>query len=124
MPTYPYYCPSCDNQFDVVKSMSRLDDAELCTKCNNRADRHIGRVNFSGAGDWHPDFNPAFGCVVKSKAHQREILSRYKDKGKDFIEVGNEPVENIHKYYDNQRAEKQKERWSEPVEKVLAEGLG
>lgn len=38
-------------------------------------------------------------------------------------EVGNEPVENIHKYYDQQREAKQQERWAESAEQVIKETL-
>lgn len=121
MPTYPYICPLCDHEFDVTKSIARIEDDEHCSLCRGKAHRHIARVNFSNAGDWNPSFNHAFGCVVKSKKHQREIIDRYRDKGRDFEEVGNEPVENIHKYYDNKREEMQKERWSESAAKILQE---
>ncbi len=123
MPTYPYSCQSCDNAFEVIKSLSRYDTEETCTKCGGLAQRRIARCNFMGAKDWEPSYNPAFGCVVKSKAHQREILSRYKDHGKEFIEIGNEPVENIHKHFDRQREEKRAKVWSESHEKVLHESL-
>jgi putative FmdB family regulatory protein len=123
MPTYPYECSGCHKSFNVTKSLLAIDEIEVCNGCGHTADRRIGLVNFNNAGDWKPSFNPAFGCVVKSKAHQREILSRFKDKGKEFIEVGNEPIENVHKIYDSQRENARKERWNEPVEKILSEAL-
>ena len=124
MPTYPYFCQTCDVKFDVIKSISRYDDDENCEKCGAKADRRIGLVNFTGASNWQESYNPAFGCVVRNKTHQREILSRYKDQGREFEEVGNEPVENIHKHFDQKREEKQKERWSESTDKILHEALG
>jgi putative FmdB family regulatory protein len=122
MPIYPYRCIGCESRFDVVKSMSRIDDDEFCP-CGSPASRSIGLTSIANTGDWKPTFNPAFGQVVKSKAHQREILSEYKDKGRDFIEVGNEPVENIHKYYDAQREETRNKRWNESNEQILHEAL-
>lgn len=123
MPTYPYSCPNpkCGHQFEVIKSIARIEDAERCVKCDSQAQRGIARVNFNNAGDWKPSYNPGLGRVVKSKAHQREILAEYRDKGRDFFEVGNEPVENIHKYYDTQREEKRAERWNESADQVLHE---
>lgn len=123
MPTYPYFCETCKDGFDVTKSVSQIDDDENCKKCGCVAQRHIARVNFNGASDWNSSYNPALGCVVRSKSHQREILSRYKAEGRELIEVGNEPVENIHKHYDQQRLDTQKERWSESPEKILHEAL-
>jgi putative FmdB family regulatory protein len=125
MPTYPYFCKSCSYTFDVIKSISRFDDNEFCEKCEGVATRQIGRVNFNGASDWNQPstYNHAFGCVVKSKQHQREILSRYKDHGRELIEVGTEPPEKIHKYFENQRAEASEKRWSESAEKIIKDEL-
>lgn len=120
---YPYHCKPCDHSFDVIKSVKEYQTEELCPKCQVKAEKQIGMFSFYGAGDWKPSFNPAFGCIVKNKAHQREILSRYKDQGKEFEEVGSEPVEKIHKYFDAKREEKREERWNESTEKVLNEAL-
>jgi hypothetical protein len=73
--------------------------------------------------DWVESFNPAFGCVVKSKRHQREILAKFKAEGKEFEEVGNEPLENVHNHFDKIRETRWKESWSEPVEKIKQEIL-
>lgn len=123
MPTYPYQCPSCSEQFDVTKTISSLNDEEICKICLIPANRTIGKVNFVGGGDYTTSFNPAFGCLVKSKNHQREILKRFADQGKEFEEVGNEPVEKIHKYFDDKREAKRQEVWNEHPEKVMAEAL-
>lgn len=120
---YPYFCVKCDLEFDVVKSMSEFSRQEVCYKCNSVAEKLIGRVNLSRVNDWTESFNPAFGCIVKNKAHQREILAKFKDQGREFEEVGNEPVENIHKHFDRQREEKREERWKESTEKVMQEAL-
>lgn len=121
MPRYPYFCTKCELEFEVIKSIKDYDSEESCIQCSKVSNRRIGLVNFNGASDWKPEYNPALGCVVKSKSHQREILSRYKGEGRELIEVGNEPVENIHKYYDNQRAEVSNKRWNESSEKILHE---
>ena len=123
MPTYPYQCPHCSNTFEVIKTVARINYIENCSDCGAEAERRIARVNFSGGGDWQEAYNPAFGCVVKSKAHQREILAKHRDNGREFIEVGTEPVENIHKHYDNRRAETSNKRWSESAEKILQETM-
>lgn len=120
---YLYYCPKCHREFDVIKSVSEYKTPEKCELCETLAEKRIGRINLFRVNDWTESYNPAFGCVVKNKKHQREILAKYRDKGQTFEEVGNEPVENIHKYYDRQRAEKQAERWNEPTEKIIQEAL-
>lgn len=120
---YPYLCSSCEHSFDVIKSLGEINTEEICEKCGNVATRTIGRFSFAGASDWKPEFNPAFGCVVKSKRHQREILSRFSHQGKEFIEIGNEPVEKLHKKFDSQREAAHQARWSESSDKIIGEVL-
>lgn len=121
MPIYLYECPACQARFDVVKSVAQINDSERCG-CGSEAERKISRVNFTNAGDWHPTYNPALGQVVRSKAHLRSILADHKARtGTEMIEVGNEPVENIHKRADRHRAEAREKTWSESAEKILHE---
>ena len=112
MPTYSYNCLKCDAQFDVIKPLRSLDDDELCSSCSGVAQRRISRTNFTNAGDWKPTYNPAFGCVVNSRAHQRELLTMRKGEGREMIEIGNEPLEKLHKRYDTQRQETRDKRWA------------
>lgn len=118
---YTYNC--CGRDFEVIKPLSEYNSKELCDVCDNEATRVISRVSLVAIHDWTESYNPAFGCVVKNKAHQREILCKLKGQGKEFVEVGDEPVEKIHQHFDSQRAAKRKERWSESTEQVLKEGL-
>lgn len=111
---YPYLCPNCQNEFDVIKSVREIENEEKCEKCQTIAQRTIASFDFYGAGDWDKaQYNPAFGCVVKSKAHQREILRKFAGEGKHFEEVGNEPVDKIHSHFEKERSEKRKRSWAE-----------
>lgn len=122
MPTYIYYCATCQKQFDVVKSMAHYDRDETCPD-GHLAERRIARCNFTGASDWNPTYNPAFGCVVKSKKHQRELLAQAAGAGRPMIEIGSEPVENLHKAADRQQRETREKRWSESAEQIRKEVL-
>jgi hypothetical protein len=55
-----------------------------------------------------PEYNPALGQVVKNSKHRKDLA---KEKG--LIEIGNEPVEKIHKKFDSDRAEKLKKAWED-----------
>ena len=123
MPVYPYCCKQCNGLYYVTKPLAHIDNVEYCSFCGSRTERTIALSNFTNAGDWKPEFNPALGCVVRSKAHQREILSRMKGEGKEIVEIGNEPLDKIHHSCDSLREQKQVKRWSEPTDKVLQEGL-
>ena len=110
---YPYQC-DCGNEFDVIKRLSEIERVERCELCQRIATRTIALSNIAAmsAGDWNrQSFNPAFGKVVNSKAHQREILAKYKGEGKEFIEVGNEKPETVHKHFEKQREDTKKKRW-------------
>lgn len=122
MPTYLYCCRWCKNSFDVVKSLGEIDSEEACA-CGYIAERRIARTNFANAGDWQPAYNPALGTVIRSKAHQREVLSRLADQGKKMIEIGNEPVGNLHKMADTTQKERRDARWSESADKIIHEVL-
>ncbi len=120
---YPYECGDCGYQFEVIKSVRQIDDPEFCPECGDLEKlmaspcrRCIGRPNLVAIHDWTETFNPAFGQVVKNKAHQREILVKLKDQGKEFIEIGNEPVDNVHKHFDGVREQKRNERWNTSLE--------
>lgn len=120
---YPYWCAECDHEFDVIKSVAEIDIEEKCPSCQKIAERTIKGAMLMGVNDWTEQFNPAFGCVVKNKRHQREILAKFKGAGKEMVEIGSEPVEKLHKKYDTQREEVRNKRWSEPTEKIIQEVL-
>lgn len=115
---------ACSRGFDVLKRIEHCTRPEHCSECGDLAEKRISRFNFTNAGDWKPTYNPAFGEVVRSKAHQREILARFKDQGREMVEIGNEPVENIRKAAEAERKRKRDEIWNEPTEKILKEVLG
>jgi putative FmdB family regulatory protein len=88
MPTYPYQCSNdlCGHTFDVVKSLSEIDQPEHCDKCQATAERFIGNTSFYGASDWDKaEFNPGLGCVTRNGKHRREIA-----KSRGLEELGND----------------------------------
>lgn len=92
MPTYEYQCITCKHDFDIIKSISMLDDPEACPKCSSKeTERHISRTHFYGASDWDKaQYNPGLGVVTKNAKHAARIA---KDRG--LIEVGNEPLAKV-----------------------------
>lgn len=82
--------------------MADIDRAERC-KCGADAIRHFAPrfIHLTGTKVTHAEFNPGLGCVVRNAAHKRELM-----KIKGVEEIGNEPPEKIHKYYDERREEK------------------
>lgn len=108
---YPYRCTKCKHEFDVIKSHKDIDRQETCDKCGETdAIRTIAKEQaFSklAAGDWNtPHYNPALGKHFPSNS-----AARKEAKARGMEEIGNEPVEKIHKKYDNERKAKDKARW-------------
>ena len=108
MPVYEYLCDH-GHRFDVVKSMSELERTELCPDCSAVAARQISRTNFTGASDWNTQsWNPGLGCYTKSHKHASQIA-----KNRGLVELGNEKVETVHKFFEKKREETRAERWAE-----------
>jgi putative FmdB family regulatory protein len=43
MPIYEYVCTSCNTKFELLRSMSRMDEEAECPQCHNRAKRVLSR---------------------------------------------------------------------------------
>ena len=47
---------------------------------------------------WNAAYNPAFGKVIKNKAHLQEELARHKgETGKELVEVGTDTLKSVKK---------------------------
>ncbi len=109
-------CDRFDETFEVIKSVKAIDEPEGCPCCKHPAVRVFapGRPQIMGAGDgWNDQtWNPAFGKVMGGGRRElRKELSEMKAQGKEMIEVGSEPVANMHKHAAAEQARKSNERW-------------
>ena len=108
MAYYGYRCPN-SHEWEVIKSMSAIDDPEACPECQATGDRQMPRrfqVHGSVA-DWNRgEWYPGLGCYTKSWKHASEIA-----KARGCTEIGNEKPETIHKHFDQQREAVRAERW-------------
>jgi len=106
---YPYICPKCDNNFEVIKSVKDIDQPENCPSCDTISNRTISRfqaVDSTAAADWNnKTYNPAFGKALTPQQAKKEARAR------NWAEVGTEPPEKIHKHFAKQREEKEKAKW-------------
>ncbi len=99
MPTYPYECKFCLYHFDIMKTVASIDDDEPCPECDSATDRLIARnQSFYGADQWDcVGYDPAFGQIIKDNSHRKRLA---KEKG--MIEIGNEPVDKMHRHFETQ----------------------
>ena len=107
---YPYECLKCQSEFEVIKSYRDIENPENCPDCGNEGERRIARSqSFSGANDWDTaHYNPAMGKVFKNNAEARREAKR-----RGLEEIGNEPLDKIHKKYDTERDQKAKKSWDD-----------
>lgn len=108
-PTYEWTCS--DHNWDVMVPIANSEDPQSCPTCNKPGRRvitapHIDRV---AAGAWNQaSYNPALGCWTKSWKHGREIA-----KARGLEEVGNTPVETLHKEAEKKNRDNRQRRWDE-----------
>ena len=82
-------------------------------------DRRLGLVRLAKV-QVEPEYYPAFGKVIKNKAHLRGELSKAKDEGREMIAIGDESSEKMERNFAKQREETRNRRWNaEPVEKLM-----
>lgn len=107
---YEYHCAKCETAFDVIKSAKEMEAVEHCKQCGSVCARHFvpSRVYFNGTKVEHAEYNPGLGTVVRNSSHRKELA-----KIKGVEEVGNEPVESLHKYFEKAREDKVEKSWSE-----------
>lgn len=85
--------------------MSEYDQIEKCSCGSDNTQRCVARTNIDHSSCAQPYFEPAFGCVVKSKDHKRQIM-----KSRGLEEIGNTPVEDMVKR-ENDRMKEIEKRW-------------
>ena len=89
---YSYKCLTCNVDCDVVKPLADYDKIEHCGKCGNSMQRAFApqKIYLSGTAVQDRRWSNAFGQVVRSDAHERQIA---KERG--AIELW---TENPHKH--------------------------
>jgi putative FmdB family regulatory protein len=118
---YPYSCPHCNNNFDIIKRISEIDNVEKCPNCDNivtKENRKIasGQI-FYGAKVEDAEWCPGLGCIVKNSAHRRQIA-----RARGLEEVGTEPVENMINRAEKIREENAKAKYAEFFQPIEVRG--
>ena len=52
------------------------------------------------------EFNYGLGAVTRNRKHRAEMAKRM-----DLVEIGNEPVDKLHKHHDDMREKKWEDSW-------------
>ena len=96
---YDYECVECLKTIEVTKSLSQLEDKELCPKCKKKMVRVLTAVRLSPRiGVFEPHFNHGLGKAVYSQRDVKEELRRIKgETGKEIVEVGTDTLQSVKK---------------------------
>lgn len=93
--------------------MHEVDRGEHCPKCMSEAHRvwsNQSRIELLGTQVQHAEFNPAFGCIVKSKYHRSELAKKH-----GVVEIGNDfkSPQSLEKHFSKDRERKWKKSWDD-----------
>lgn len=114
---YLYKCPDCLKEFEVIKSVKDLDNKEFCPDCGFEGFRKMVPVNFNGASFWRQEqgqFNPAFGCEVKSQRHKKDLMKKH-----NCVEIGTETQESMYRHTELKAAKEREKSYSKITEEIL-----
>ncbi len=113
---YVYRCEQCNTSTEIIKSISQIDDPEVCPKGHsmNRTISWQGQMKM-GDISFKSDYYHAFGKTLTNPHQLKDELSRAKDSGNELVAVGND-----------KSVQKPKEKWvdKEVVGKALYQQLG
>ena len=71
MPIYEYACPKCKSRFELLRPMSRADEAAACPHCRSKAQRVLSTFacrskGAEGESSSIGGFNPCGTCSASS----------------------------------------------------------
>lgn len=90
MPTYPFRCPACGDEREVVKPSSEAHIPEICDK--NNCGRMMERIWTAPMLEkpFFPYFDHGLGVRIESKSDKKNAINGLKAKGINVEECGNE----------------------------------
>lgn len=93
--TFEYWCKDCTITTEHIGRIGQAPTTVKCIMCGKEAQRQFSIPQFIGTNVESPQYNPAFGQVVRNSQHRKELAKRH-----GMIEVGTEPVEKLLKSQD------------------------
>ena len=70
MPIYEYYCADCNFDFEVMRSVSQLDDPANCEKCGKQAQRQLSNFAFKSNTFTSPKFKASLEKPMRNRDRQ------------------------------------------------------
>jgi putative FmdB family regulatory protein len=85
MPTYEYYCPTCDATFDYFQSIT-AEPLSACPECHNPVQRKISGgagLIFKGSGFYITDYKKNGNDAVKTNKSANKETSKTEKPAKE-----------------------------------------
>jgi putative FmdB family regulatory protein len=112
---YCYRCQGCRHEFEVIKSVARIDDPEPCPECSSEeTGRYLTPCSFFGEKVEDAEYNPALGCIVRDSKHRKQLA-----KERNLIEIGNESPEKYCRDMDRDREKRIQSRYDDIMDTSL-----
>ena len=70
MPIYEYYCVQCDAEYEIMRSVSQIDEPAPCRVCGQPGRRQLSTFSFKSNTFTAPHLKPVRGKPLRS--HNRE----------------------------------------------------
>ena len=68
MPIYEYYCRQCEQDFEVIRPVSRSDEPADCSECGGPAERQLSNFAFKSNTFTAPKFKASLEKPMRSRS--------------------------------------------------------
>ena len=66
MPVYEYYCKNCEIEYELMRSVSHIDEPAFCSTCGQPGQRLLSHFSFKSNTFSAPKFGPASRGPLRS----------------------------------------------------------
>ena len=77
MPVYEYYCENCDSEYELIRPVSRMDDAAPCESYGQPGQRLLSHFSFKSNTFSAPKLGPPSRSPLRS--HNLEAAPEHED---------------------------------------------
>ena len=67
MPIYEYYCAACGQDFEIIRSVSQMDEPANCTNCGKPGERQLSNFAFKSNTFTAPKFKASLEKPMRAR---------------------------------------------------------
>ena len=108
---YEYFCPKCERDYDIVKSIDEYNSQEFCS-CGEEMQK-LFRPQMIIVDKTKPEYYHSLGQVVRNKNHRNELIKKY-----NLTEVGNENPHKIYEQIEQTKIKKFAKRYEDAMKDI------